>query len=116
MQIKIDNDIFNCIDGNVQLSLGSHASITINLDTNKYPSYEGFFIKLYESNRIIKIISNKFEAIGTRIKTLDFDFNNKRINISFHCDVLKTTDLSLRRDNTINEILDKTFNNNEDIK
>jgi hypothetical protein len=115
MQIKIDNEIFDCIDGIVQLSIGTHASITINLDLNKNPSYEQFFIKLYESNRYFRIISKNFETNGTNIKTLDFDFNNKRLNVSFHCDVLNTTDKSLRRDDTINEILDKTFNNNEDI-
>jgi len=116
MQIKIDNEIFDCIDGSVQLSLGSHANITINLDINKNPSYEQFFIKLYESSRSFRIISQKFEAHGTNIKTLDLDFNKKRLNVSFHCDVLNSTDASIRREDALNEILDKTFNNNEDIK
>jgi len=116
MQIKIDNEIFDCIDGSVQLSLGTHASIVINLDLDKNPLYEKFFIKLYESGRVFRIISQKFETNGTNIKTLDFDFNNKRLNVSFHCDVLNSTDASIRREDVINEILDKTFNNNEDIK
>jgi hypothetical protein len=115
MQIKIDNDIFDCVDVTIQLSLGTHASITINLDINKNPSYEQFFIKLYESNRSFRIISQKFETNGTNIKTLDFDFNNKRLNISFHCDVLNTTDKSVRREDILNELLDKTFNNTNDI-
>ena len=96
MQIKIDNEIFDCTDVCVQLSLGTHASIVINLDIDKNPLYEQFFIKLYESSKSFRIISQKFETFGTNIKTLDFDFNNKRLNVSFHCDVLNPSDASIR--------------------
>ena len=56
MQIKINNEIFNCSDGGVQLSFGSHASIHLNFDLSNYPYYENFFVKLHEN-------SNKFSII-----------------------------------------------------
>jgi hypothetical protein len=112
MQIKINNEIFNCSDGGVQLSFGSHASIHLNFDLNSYPTYEKFFVKLHESSNKFSIISSKFVAEGTRIKTLDIDFRNKKMNVSFHCQVLNTTEPSMRREEAINEIFSKTFDNN----
>lgn len=112
MQIKINNEIFNCSDGGVQLSFGSHASIHLNFDLSNYPYYEKFFVKLHETNNKFTIISSKFVAEGTRIKTLDIDFRNKKLNVSFHCQVLNTTEPSMRREEAINEILSKTFDTN----
>ena len=59
MQIKINNEIFNCSDGGVQLSFGSHASIHLNFDLSNYPYYEKFFVKLHETNNKFTIISSK---------------------------------------------------------
>lgn len=115
MQIKIGNDIFNCLDGSVQLSLGSHATLITIFDLKLYPTYEKHFIKVYESNQKFKIISNKFESTGCFIKAMDIDYPNSRMTTTFHCDVLNTLDTSQRRDDTINEIL-QTFNIKDDIK
>jgi hypothetical protein len=116
MQIKLDNEIFNCINGSVQLSIGSHATLYLTFDLIKHPSYENILIKLYEYDKTFKVISSKFESSGSKIKTLDIDYNNKRLEISIHCDVLNTTDINLRREDLINELLEKTFKDKHDIK
>lgn len=116
MQIKINDKIFNCLDGSVQLSFGSHATINLKLDLCTYPNYEKFFINLYESDTMFKIISCNFESVGSKIKSLDIDFNNKKMELSIHSDILNTKDASNRREDAINEILQKTFKDGEDIK
>jgi 3-deoxy-D-arabino-heptulosonate 7-phosphate (DAHP) synthase class II len=115
MQIKIGDDIFNYLDGSVQLSLGSHATLITIFDLNQYPKYENHFIKVYESNQKFKIVSSKFDSTGCFIKAMDIDYPNKKMTITFHCDVLNHADTSQRRDDAINEILE-TFNKKDDIK
>lgn len=115
MQIKIGDKIFHCSDGNVQLSLGSHATINLKFDLHKHPEYENFFIKIYESDSKFRLISSNFESIGSKIKSLDIDFSNKKLELSIHSDVLDTKEISLRREDIINEILQKTFKDKEDI-
>ncbi len=115
MQIKLNNEIFNCFNGSVQLSIGSHATLYLIFDLVKYPSYENILIKLYESDNTFKVVSSKFEATGSKIKTLDIDYSSKRLEISIHCDVLNSTDLNLRREDLINELLEKTFKDEQDI-
>ena len=46
---------------------------------------------------------------------MDIDYPNKKMTITFHCDVLNHADTSQRRDDAINEILE-TFNKKDDIK
>ncbi len=115
MQIKIGDSIFNCLEGIVQVSLGSHATLNLKFDLDKYPNYEKFFIKMYESNTIFKIISSNFESVGSKIKSLDIDFSNKKMELSIHADILNSKDLSVRREEVINEILQKTFKDDKDI-
>jgi hypothetical protein len=116
MQIKLDNEIFNCLNGTVQLSIGSHATLYISFDLHQYPSYEKTIIKLYERENTFKVVSSKFESTVSKIKTLDIDFNNKKLEISIHCDILNVTDINLRREELINELFEKTFKDEDNIK
>lgn len=116
MQIKINNDILDCQDVNTQLSFGSHASIHANFDLVNHPGLENFFVKLRESNSKFTIVSSKFMTSGTSIKTFDIDFKNKKMHVSFNCEIYNTTESSLRRDEAITEILSKTFDTFQDIK
>ncbi len=113
MQVKICNEIFNCLEGSVQLSLGSHATINLKFDLNKYPNYELFFIKIYESDKIFEMTSSNFESIGCKIKKVDIDYLNKKMEISIHSDLLESKDLSKRREDIINDLLQKTFNDSK---
>ena len=38
------------------------------------------------------------------------------MEISIHSDILETKDISIRREEVINELLQKTFKDSEDIK
>jgi hypothetical protein len=117
MQIKIENTIFNCSDdSSVQLSFGSHATLNLKFDLNINKNYESYFIKLYETDTVFKIVSSGFESNGCRIKTLDIDYISKKMEISIHSDILETKDISIRREEVINELLQKTFKDSEDIK
>jgi hypothetical protein len=115
MQIKVDNEIFECIDGTAQLSFGSHATLNIIFDLDKFPKYELFFIKIYESEKIFKTTSSKFQSSGCKIKSLDIDYREKKMEISIHSDIFETKEVSNRRDEAINELLQKTFKDKEDI-
>ena len=116
MQIKIDNKLFDCLEGFVQLSTGSHATINLKFDLAKHPNYEKYLIKIYESNLIFTLLSSNFESVGSRIKSLDIDFSSKRMELMIHSDILNTKDVSLRREDVINDIIQKTFKDEDDIK
>jgi hypothetical protein len=110
--VKINDNVINVEDGSVQLSMGSHASIYLSIDISKNPSYHNFFIKLYESQNSgntksskFDLISSKFQAIGSLIKSIDTDFNN-RMNISIKCDYFNPLNIEDRRNEIINDILD----------
>lgn len=109
MQIKIDNTIFNCNMISTQLTIGSHATILISFDLSTFPEYENQLIKIYESGKVFTVVSSKFESKGTKIKTLDIDFTTKKIEISLHADLLNQSDIILRRDESIDNILSKNF-------
>jgi hypothetical protein len=105
MQIKFDELVFNCQDSIAQLSLGSHATITVFFDIKQYPEYEKQLIKLYESSKIFTITTTKFQSKGCKIKTMSIDFLLKRIEISIHVDVIDPSDVTKRRDDSIDNIL-----------
>lgn len=115
MQLKIYDKIYECNTGSVQTSIGSHASMIYVFDLTMNPEYEPFFIKLFEQKAKFNISSAYFEAKGVFIKLIDIDFG-KKMTITFHSDILSVKDISDRREEIIDEILDtKTFNNNKDI-
>jgi hypothetical protein len=114
MQIKVLNKIFDCIDSSVQLSFGSHATIDLNFDINQCQCYD-HFIKIFESNTKFEIESKTFLGKGCHIKTFDIDYNQNRMNISIHCDLLNPIDLQMRREDFLNDILTKTFIKKDDI-
>jgi len=114
MQLKIYDKIYEC-SGSVQTSIGSHASMIFIFDLIVNPEYETFFIKLFEQKAKFDMFSSYFEAKGVFIKLIDIDFG-KKMTITFHSDILSVKDISDRREEIIDEILDtKTFNNNKDI-
>ena len=108
--LKINNEIFDVVDGSIQLSTGSHATIICLFDIEKNPSYEGTFIDLYEKNSYFRIESNRYYTTSTCIKALDLDFLKRRMSISFYCETLTAYDKSLRREEIIESLFDKPSN------
>jgi hypothetical protein len=119
--VRIDNDIFDIEDITIQTSIGTHATIYITLDINSNPTYHKYFIKLYENQnhqtiKKFKITSSRFVGIGSVIKSIDTDFDNK-MNLSILCDILDVTDVQSRRDELLNDLLnDETLVNKKNIK
>ena len=94
----------------IQLSLGVHASIELSFDIKNYPTYSNIFFNKYENKEKFNIVGKDFEAKGTIIKTIDIDTNT--MNTSLRCDLLNNKDISERREEIIDEVLNNEQNNN----
>jgi hypothetical protein len=108
MQIKIDNDIVSIHNINTQLTIGSHANIDIEIDTNKYPDYYNYFIEKYEKRIVFNIMTNTYIGEGCVIKKIDIIFESK-LNLSIICSRINT-DISNRRDEVLIDILENKDN------
>ena len=108
--IKINDETFFIKDMSIQLSIGSHATLELSFDIKTYPSYSTFFFNKYENREKFNIFGKDFEAKGTIIKTIDIDKNT--INTSLRCDLLNHKDISERREEIIDEVLNNGQNNN----
>lgn len=106
--IKLDGTILYIKDYSVQLSLGSHASLEIKLDNQREYS-EMLFLK-FESKLKFNLIGKQFEAKGVHIKGIDVSSN--QITLSLRCDILDNRDISERRE----EIIDEVLNNSQNLK
>ena len=105
--IKIDSDVFYIKNRSIQLSLGSHASIIITMDINKYPSYEQYFFRKFNNHNKFDVNGKEFIATGTFIKAIDID--KYIINIFLRCDVLTSANILERRDEFIDDVLNNNF-------
>ena len=103
--IKINKEIFFIKDIKIQLSIGSHASLKLSFDIKIYQKYTDIFFGMYENREKFDIVGKEFEAKGTIIKTIDVDKNT--MIVSLRCDLLNHKDISERRE----EIIDKVLNN-----
>lgn len=113
MQIKIFNNVFECLDVSAQLSLGSHATLTVSFDLGICKCKE-FFIKIFETKSKFEIESTKFLCKGCYIKAMDIEPSNK-MSLLVHSDLINPVDLSIRREDFLNDILTKTFDKPHDI-
>ena len=108
--IKINDETFFIKDMSIQLSIGSHASLELSFDIKTYSTYSDIFFKKYENREKFNIVGKDFEAKGTIIKTIDIDSNT--MNTSLRCDLLNHKDISERREEIIDEVLNNEQNNN----
>ena len=109
INLKIEDKNFEVLNGNIQLSFGSHANIVLEF-VNTIQTEE-FFTKKYKLNRQFDITSKNFTAKGVIIKTLDLDFNLNKLTVDCRCDVFEQTDLSKLRQDAIDQLLNETFDN-----
>ncbi len=107
--IKINGETIFIEESNVsvQFSTMAHASLDIRVNLNNYPQYLTYFFNLFQNHSKFDLVAKKFEAKGTLIKSVDYDL--EFLNISLRCDILNLSDLSERRD----EIIDSLLNNND---
>lgn len=108
--IKIDNNIFFIKESNVQLSIGSHAHIEISIDLTSYPQYLQFFFNLFQNHIKFELIHKQYESKGTLIKSVDYDYQS--LHLSLRCDYLSMSDISDRRDEIIEDIINNQSKNN----
>ena len=108
--IKINDETFFIKDMTIQLSIGSHATLQLSFDIKTYPNYSNIFFNKYENREKFNVVGKDFEAKGTIIKTIDLDTNT--MNTSLRCDLLNHKDISERREEIIDEVLNNEQNNN----
>ena len=108
--IKINDETFFIKDMTIQLSIGSHATLQLSFDIKTYPNYSNIFFNKYENREKFNVVGKDFEAKGTIIKTIDLDTNT--MNTSLRCDFLNHKDISERREEIIEEVLNNEQNNN----
>ena len=126
--VRIEGEYFNADLINTQLSIGSHANLIISLNTIKNPRSYVFFTDWFDSafdsssarsgypSQYKKDISCKsFDAKGCFIKAIDFDPNNDGINIDVSCDYLTPANISERREEKLDSLLNETYPNKNNI-
>jgi hypothetical protein len=122
--VKIGNEYFDANLINTQLSIGSHANLIVSINTIKNPESYNFFTNWFDSafnvmgsrsgyaSQYKKDISCKsFDAKGCFIKAIDFDPNTDNINLDISCDYLQTANISERREEKLDELLNETSKN-----
>lgn len=121
--VKIEDRYFDAELINTQLSIGSHANLIISINSIKNPDSYGFLTNWFDSayplsgrsgyaSKYKKDVSCKnFDAKGCFIKAIDFDPNTDIINIDISCDYLQNADISERREEKLDELLNETSKN-----
>ena len=122
--VKIEDSYFDVNMINTQLSIGSHANLNISLNTIKNPKSYEFFTNWFDNSSVRtgyvsqykKDISCKnFDAKGCFIKTIDFDPNTNTVNIDVSCDYLQTAKISEKRESKIEDLLNETSKEKNNI-
>lgn len=109
--VKIAETFYHPMYCSAQLTLGSHATITLGFDINEYPEYRDPLLKIYDTKISGMVIDTKeYQAFGCCAKTLEVNFN-KTLVISFHCDVIGLANIQERRDQKLEDFLNSTENN-----
>ena len=108
--IKIDNDYFEIMESSVEFSTGTHATIYIRIDITNQPNYLRYFTKMYEDQKTtlkkFTCMASEFEALGCIIKSIDTNFKSI-VNLTLRCDLLNLRDIQTKRDEIIEDILNK---------
>ena len=89
--------------------------IYVHYEGSKGPAYSNSYnITSFTTfgNIINSFISDYNKDNKILLNDRNIDFRNKKLNVSFHCQVLNTTEPSMRREEAINEIFSKTFDTN----
>ena len=108
-EIKINNEIFSYREGSCQLSLGSHATLYYSFDIIKNPDYKKKLLDLFDNRLRFDVISNKYIAKSSMIKSIDID--KTFLNLTMKCEILHPLNTDERREDILEQLLNSTFNN-----
>jgi hypothetical protein len=124
---KIKDDLFHSISISCQLTTGSHGDINISVDLNVYPGYRQYFYdqfdKMYSSQNgqqsykkdyIFDITTPYWRGMGCGIKSMDINTNGI-LNLDIYCDYIDQENIQERRENIINDILNETSDDKNNI-
>lgn len=125
--IKINNDYFEVENISTQLTIGSHATIKLTIDTKKNTGYYQYFTDIFDryndeiwnqnpNNTIFGIQAKNIKGYGCIIKSIDIDNIHNIMNLSINCNYLEEITIQEKRDELINEVLDQTSLNENNIK
>jgi hypothetical protein len=104
--IKINEDVYEYLDAQCQLTFGTHADIYLTFDVLKYPGYKSKIISLFESDKAFSLLTTKFVSKSNLIKLMDIDTN--RITLTIRAEILETISQDERREEIINDLLDNS--------
>jgi hypothetical protein len=112
--VKIDNDYFEVESIEAQLTIGTHGTISILFNNDKrcndyLSSWFDESIHKTKSQYIRNISCNFFDGVGCFIKTIDFNPIKNNIYVEFSCDYISQVNISERRDDKINQLLNQTY-------
>ena len=110
--IRINDDVFFLKKIDFQLSIWAHGTIEMSLDLRTYPHYLDFFFDLYERKTSFTLVSKLCETRGSVIKSIDYNVNTTSANISIRYDMINNFDISDRRDEIIEDLLNNEDKNN----
>lgn len=126
--VKINSDYFLVEDFSTQLSIGSHGTVNLTINTFKYPEYYKFFTNIFDNyndeifNQIPKtdiVFSIQYKNLrghGCYLKTLDIDTMNYLMRVSIYCDYLEQCSVQDKREEIITDLLnDSTSQNKNNI-
>ena len=124
--VKIKEHYFHVEDISTQLSLGSHGSISLTINTLKNPSYYKFFTDIfdqyseesftqYATDVKFNIQYKNLRGHGCLIKSLDIDSMNYLLYVNINCVYLEEITVQEKRDELIDEVLNEKTSNNKII-
>ncbi len=113
--IRIDNKLFEYKDSQCQFSFGTHATLYLTFDLKKNPTCKDFLLSLYDNRKTFDMISVKWTSQSNVIKSIDIDTNKNLFSMTVKSEIFETIPTNKRRDDLIDDILDKTLIDNNSI-
>ena len=110
VQYNIDEVSINYLNTSRSIPGRTYCDITISFAL----SDSKFILPLYDNRKKFDMMSEKFEAKGCLIKSIDLDMNSS-ITVDITSDYVRVKDVSDIRDEKLNEILNKTSDKNNNI-
>ena len=129
MQIlKINNNHFEVECISTQLTIGSHGTISLTVNTLRHPNYYSYFTDIFDryndevfnqlpkSDTIFNVQCKNIKGYGCSLKSMDIDNTNHLMHLSINCNYLEEITVQEKRDELIDDVLNKTSSDKNNIK
>lgn len=131
--VKIKDKYFIVEDISTQFSIGSHGTINLTINTLKYPDYYHFFTDIFDNysdeifnqrptsrheltaDTVFDLQWKNLRGYGCSLKSLDIDSMNYLMYISIMCNYLEQVTVQEKRDELIDDVLNETSENKNNI-